>query len=960
MTNSLKKQALLGTAFVALSMTALQPAFAQDDAEDGDTIVVTGSRLSKSDSYSGIGPVSVFGSEEIEASGTPNIGEFLQEIPAAQSLGSDGTFVNNGSSGVTTLNLRGIGTERNLTLFNGRRVAPAGTGIDNIVDLSIFPTALLDRVEVLLDGASATYGSDAIAGVVNIITKDDFEGMSANMRYGVSEQSDANVFQADLAMGTAYDRGSFVFGFTYAEQQPLFQNERDISDCPEIEPLYNYLFTVYGSFFGVDPNTAPRGAGGGGFCSGSSFIPSGRFYTSSGSQTIDANGNPTPFSFFRDFYNFNPLNYLIAPRETISTYFHGDYEVNENLTLDMELLYAKRFSKQQLAPVPLGRGAQINTPGLVIPAGNPFNPFGEDVEYRKRMLDVGPRKPDQEADTIRAVIGAEGTFGGSGWDYSAYYSYENFLSANSTDNLIDMSRVQQALDVVPTTVSGAGVVTVGGTNYWCADSAARSLGCEPLNFFGEGSITPGAADFIGFKANNILKNESNSLAFYLTKNDFWSLPAGDVGISAGVEYRDVSGSDNVDSITVAGNSSGNPRNSTSGSYSATDVFIETHVPLISGKQFFEELSFDGAVRRTDYSSFDSKEVWRAGLSWVPTADLRFRASTSTSFRAPSLNDLFNGGSGGFPTYQDPCRAAVYSAITDPVQQANVLAQCAAEGVDATTFVSNNNQVLSFSAGNPNLLPERGQSFTAGMVYQASSGMLADYDFRASIDFWSLKLKDAITGSGTQATINNCYLNADPNACANVERQTGGDLLRVFTRNINSESNDYYEGVDFRFDAGREVGPGFLKGNLVGTYLIENTTTDQNGTSRDFVGNCYGFTVSCYNRVRINTYLDYSWSDWSVRWSTRYLDATEAQPAGVGDPAYDPNVYEVDAFWYHNLGVGYEVNDNVNVSFYVDNLFDKQPPYYKDFGGFFTPTENTPLGTYDVVGRYYSFRIGADF
>ncbi|MCF6293632.1 MAG: TonB-dependent receptor plug domain-containing protein, partial [Robiginitomaculum sp.] len=493
-----RNAALMGVAAVALMAV---PAVAQEQDDDDDEIVVTGSRIERSSNFTGVGPTTVLTKADIDISGKANLGDFLEELPSV-TFTADGANANNGSGGLATVNLRGLGASRLLVLFNGRRMNPVGSGTGNLVDLQIFPSSVINGITVLKDGAAAVYGADAMSGVLNFTTPDNFEGVDFVARTGISERGDGAFWNIGMTSGVTSDRGSAMLSLGYREQEGIFQADRPISDCPRLEP-------AWGGLFGVDVANDQ--------CSGSSFIPAGRIYTSLGSLLVDQPGagqTPRGFSFFGgDAYNFNPLNYLRTPSTTFNAFAKADYELTETINVELELMYSKRRSDQDLAPVPLGNGAQF-TYGLIIPAANPFNQQfwsqigapAEDVRYRKRMLDVGARLFSQTSDTVRAVIAFDGIvpgegnlpiLGGAKWD--AYYSIDANNGTDENRNLIDMFRVEQALnaEVAPgATAAGNGVVHVGGIFYRCADALARQLGCEPLNMFGNNSITPGAASFI--------------------------------------------------------------------------------------------------------------------------------------------------------------------------------------------------------------------------------------------------------------------------------------------------------------------------------------------------------------------------------------------------------------------------------------------------------------------------------
>jgi len=959
---------------------------AEEEGEEAEgvveEVVVTGSRISRLSNYDSTGPVEVFTVEQIYEAGKNNIGDYLIELPSAN-LSSNQRSINNGNSGTTEFNLRGAGSERLLTLINGRRVAPSGTGTGSAVDFQIFPLALVDSVEVLKDGASAVYGSDAISGVVNIKLR-DFEGFELVGNTGSSDYGDADQTLISVAFGSAGENSSIKAAISMSKNESLDMWDRDFSFCPRLEPDY----MLYFQYFGIPGHGAPGDKlSDEASCGASTFIPTGRFYTSSGSKTLyGAVGPDGPTSSFSwatysgngpgdpgnnmGMYNYSEWMQLLGGRENFQAWSTGTYELDSGVVMDFELGASRRKSDLMMAPVPMGSGAQ-NTYGLTIPATNPFNPFGEDLAYRKRMLDVGPRQFSQEADTLRLVIGASGTLDRLGSaDWEVYHTYQNFSSTQLTENYINMLRVEEAL----TTELGAGVM-VNGVGYRCVDAVARKLGCVPLNMFGGNSITEAAADYIRFNMLNRTGTIYKGYSANITNIEIAELPAGTIMAAIGFDISDLQGHEKVDAMTESGGSSGNPRLSTEGSYDNTDIYGEVSIPLLADVTAAQELTLDAAYRNTSYSAFDDESVQRVALKWKPHDDVTIRATASTSYKAPTISDLYFGGGGGFPTYVDPCEQGKQALYT-PEQQATAAVQCAAVGLDINTWATSNNQILALTVGNPELFPESGESLTYGVVWQPSTiEVLSNIDFKIAVDYFELEIEDAVVGTGSQNALNQCYLEGRQDFCALIDRAYGGDVNSVQYRLINSESMDRYRGIDyavnFTFEDIKRIG-GELQIDIIGTHLEENVTVDASGVSDDYVGKCFDFGESCYNRDRVNLALRYYKDDWSVALLTRFLSEIEVSDdvkeyfaeSPYGDPLPDGwqqevfDIYSIERYSISSLSVGYNLSESVMFNFGVQNLFDKKPPYYKDFFGFVDPQINTPQNTYDIVGRYYTlgFRI----
>lgn len=978
-------------AVVALLSFGFNTIVAEEEEESASTVeevVVTGSRIKRASNYDSTGPVEVFTAQQVLDAGKTSIGDFLIELPSAN-LASNQRSVNNGNSGTTELNLRGAGSNRLLTLINGRRVAPSGTGTGGAVDLQIFPLSLIDSVEVLKDGASAVYGSDAISGVLNIKLR-QFEGFEAYISEGASDRGDAKQDLISLSFGTAGENSSMVATLAQQTQDSLDMWDRDFSFCPRVEPDYMLYFQSFGiAGHGATGEKLGHQAS----CGASTFIPTGRFFTSAGSKTlydgVGPTGDVSSFSFAtysgnrmgdpqnnRGMYNYSEWMQLLGERENRQAWAAGNFETESGVVLDFQIGVSKRESDLVMAPVPMGLGAQV-TYGTLIPKDNPFMPESirdatpdAGLPYRKRMLDVGPRLFNQEANTYRMEFGATGTLDMLGADWEAYYTYQNFHQAQVTRNYINMLAVQNAFDVE----AGAGI-DINGTQYRCKDEIARQLGCVPLNMFGPNSITAAAADYIRQNEKNTYGTTYHGYAFNLTNIPVYELPAGEVLMAVGMEMIDLAGYETVDGLTEAGGSSGNPRLSTKGAYDSRDIYAEISIPLLADVPGFQELNIDYAYRATSYSQFDSESVDRTAIKWKPINDITIRATDSTSYKAPTISDLYFGGGGGFPTYVDPCEQNQYGTYTD-AQKATALAQCAAVGIDATTFSTENNQILELEVGNPNLTPEAGKNQTYGIVWEPTSiEFLENIDFKMAVDKFEMEIANAVVGSGVAATLNGCYVNGNSAQCALIERSYGGDITSVRTANLNSASIDLYKGTDFSFNMTFEdvamIG-GSIEVDLIGTHFEENVTVTASGISDDVVGDCYNFGESCFNRDRVNLAVRWRNEDWNVGLTTRYLseipvqdgvvDYFSAEGGAYGEGTYTQaqlediyDVYSIPDITYTYLNVGYRYSDSVQLTLAVSNLFDKQPPYYKDFFGFVDPQIQTPQNTYDIVGRY--FQVG---
>ncbi|MEM9302396.1 MAG: TonB-dependent receptor plug domain-containing protein, partial [Pseudomonadota bacterium] len=547
-------------------------ALAQDQDEDTaelDRLEVTGSRIKRADIESA-SPVFVIQREEIERTGLTSVGDLLQDLPIAGSALN--TQFNNGGNGSTNLDLRNLGANRLLVLLNGRRFV---TSLGGVVDLNNIPVAVIKRIEVLKDGASAVYGSDAISGVVNIITRDDFEGLQANAYFGQFEsENDGEIQSYDFSVGTTSDRGSVFFSASYVKAEDVFAGDRRISQEPQFgtgnafgssgTPQGRFGAASLGSFaLTTDPGAQVCN---GTVCDPSAFRP--------GDFSAGAPGDGA------DRFNFAPDNYLLTPQNRTNIFTQGTYDVTDDIRMTVEATYNNRESDTLLAPTPLFLGLFGSNLAAEVGVGanNPFNPFGVELAASswllgRRLIEAGPRNFTEEVDSYRFGFGLEGSFEAFDryFDWDVNYVYGKIEGSSTDFGLLNVQRVQRAL----------------------SDGCVTDPDCVPLNVFGGipgntnpqagdvGTITPDMVDFITFVGNESGGNELTNYTANLT-GELFELPAGPLAFAAGYEYRQTEGFDQPDALVAAGITSGNARQPTSGSVSVDEFYIELAVPILAG------------------------------------------------------------------------------------------------------------------------------------------------------------------------------------------------------------------------------------------------------------------------------------------------------------------------------------------------------------------------------------------
>ena len=933
-TNSkLAKSVKLACAFGAASTIGFTGAVnAQETEEAADAvekIEVTGSRIRRTD-IEGANPVTVMSRVDIEKFGITSIGDVLQAIPSAGS--AINTNNNNGGNGTTTINIRGIGSNRTLVLVNGKRWAPGLTGS---VDLNNIPASIIERIEVLKDGASAVYGSDAVAGVVNIITRQDFEGVHASGYIGQYDEGDGNKEQWDIGFGTSNDKGNVYFNISYVEEEPTLAGDREISAVPT---------------FGT-----PEGFG------GSSAPPQGRFWTfdqadNGFNEQGDGNGGLEPWVEPDSRFNFAPFNYLSTPQERTNIYTQARYELTDNLSVNVTGFYGNRKSEQALAPTPLFIGTAFGDTGFTLSADNPFSPYDFDVTtdqdvldadpnaremflFGRRMMEAGFRSFKQNVDQFQFNGGFEGVieFADREFFWDANYTYADITQNTSTDGLLNMDRVAQAI----------------------GDPANCTGECTPLNLFGgapnvigEGTITQEMLDYITFTAQDELNSSLESYSANIS-GELLELPAGYLAFASGYEKRWQSGYDQPDAIIAAGITSGNARQPTSGAFSVEEVYLELAVPLLSDMPGVEQLDLELATRYSDYSNFGDTTNSKIGLKWRINDDLLVRGTWSEAFRAPSLDELFSGNSDSFAPLTDPCNGG---AAGNPE-----LPGCA--GIPAS-YEQPNTQIRTTVGGNANLEAEEAESFTYGFVYspEAVEGLSITFDI------FDIEVDNAVSSVGAQTILNACA-QTGVNLCSLIERGAGGNVVDLFNGQVNL-GGQTTSGFDYNVAYNFETEYGDFRVNWDGTYVDERTTIvvdPVTNTSTEFNDAGLAGDRDVVPRLRTNLAVTWAYDDWTANWLVRFIGHTTEECSIDGDTldqqlCSDPSdelggdsFNELEDMAYHDVSLGYAVNDNLRITLGVNNLFDTDPEVsYSTFANSFDPS------MYEIPGQFFYTRVNLNF
>lgn len=967
-----KKTKVCSAVLVALSGVAAlssQPAFGQQSLAP---VEVTGSRIRSAGAESPT-PLQVLTSEDIAKSGATNVQELLLKNPTFGTPTISRTNSNFGTSsvGVATIDLRNLGEARTLVLVNGRRFVSGIPG-DSAVDLNTIPTDFVERIELLTGGASSVYGSDAVAGVVNIILKRDFEGLTLDASIGQSQEGDDKKKKFGMTFGSTSANGKAnVMGhFGYSKQGAVNSSDRAFAavDQASVGAFFTGeaadMFTPQRPFF-------------------SSFAPQGRFFHDTGSFTYDAQGNVIPFStngpagdgVGATGFNRSAFRTIAVPTERFLFAGKGDLAINENHTAFFEGTYAASQTKSRLEPFPLGAEDIFPATGGQVPAEflvngsvqrNPLVPDAlynlisdtdgdglRDYYFTRRLAEVGNRGNVADRDTFRVATGLKGSLTPV-WDYETFASYGATKESQTSSGQVNVLNFRSALEGVPDVddIDGDG----NTTEAICRDANARAQGCVPINLFGFNSISPASLKYV--TAPGLLATFTHQkMVGASVSGQPIKLPAGPLGIAAGVEYRTEYSRSEFDPLQQAGLNAGNAIPRTEGWFDVKELFVEAKVPLLRDQAFAKSLDVTGAVRGGKYSTVGSTLSWNTGLQWKPTSDLTFRATRALSTRAPNINELFSPPSQDFPTgLNDPC-LGVTATSTGPNDVAcrnapGVAANIAANG-SFTLNQSDLQGVSGFDRGNPNLQEERGNSLSLGLVFTPVRNVVL------TADYFSIKIDDAIVETPRQFILDQCY-SGDASLCQFITRRpaaiganSAGSLEFIDAAQTNS--GDYVtSGIDLTAAYADKVGPGQLSAKLSWTHLLKGYQTPLPGADRDpFIGEIGA------PKDKFSLALGYNFGPWGFTSQTTYLGKSSLDDTFLAGYDLAPGSVGIGAKVYNDFQVTYSIK-KLQYYFGIDNAFGtKPPPIISGLPGNSTGTE-TDAGTYDAIGRRFYVGLRASF
>lgn len=922
-------------------------------------VEITGSRI-PTINVEGPSPITVLGAKDIKADGVRNVESLLNNLP--QVFADQTGNVSNGSTGTATVSLRGLGADRTLVLVNGRRL-PFGSPANSAADINQIPAQLIKRVEVSTGGGSAVYGSDAIAGVVNFILNDKFEGVQidanhsffnhqqdgtagvagivagraatnpANFAVPGDKGRDGNSLDASLLIGSnfANGKGNATVYFGYKRDNALLQSQRDFSACSLTSSAAGFA------------------------CGGSNTNATGSFSSVSGAfrpQTVaDAAGNAR-LRAATDQYNFGPLNYFQRPSERYNVNAFAKYDLFENVKLYSEFSFHDDRTTGQIAPG--GVFGNIAT----LRGDNPLlsqsfrTAFGlnsptatTDVIVQRRNVEGGGRASEFRNTSFREVFGVKGDVGN--WTYDVFLQASKVIYSQSEQNYFSDTRINRALDVV----------NVGGVATCRSVVDGSDPACVPYNPYRLGGVTAAQLAYLQVPGSRQGSTEQlvqgasigSDLGNYGIK-----LPTANsgVGVSFGVEHRVDKLTLQTDSLTAAGDlsGSGGPTPGLSGRTRVSEAFGEVNIPLIEGKAFADFLNIKGQYRYSDYSSGATTDTYGVGVEWAPIKEVRFRGSYQRAVRAPNVVDLFQAqGNNLFDADEDPCAGTTPSAT---------LAACARTGVTAAQYGriqdSAAGQYNTLQGGNPNLKPESSDSYTIGVILQPVKNLTV------SVDYFDIKIKDTISTVAPTTILDQCLATGAPQFCSLVQRDRTGSLWllpegRIISTNLNI-GNTKTSGIDINASYAQKIANyGSLNFNIVGTWLDKLVVEEVPGLGSFDCAGLYGNSKCGQSNPTWRHKARLTWnSPWAfdVSASWRYFNSVDLERTS-SNPLLAGSVNAVDRTLktqnYFDIAGVWNVTKSLAISGGVNNVFDRDPPITSQLP-VGSGNGNTFPGFYDALGR----------
>jgi outer membrane receptor protein involved in Fe transport len=971
---------------------------APDNSEQSQgEIVVTGSRI-KSPTLTSPSPLQVITGADLQKQGTTNVQDILQLNPAIGVPGkSRVTTGNDTDPGLATLNLRNLGPDRTLVLIDGRRTVAGVPGTAQ-VDVSMIPASFVDRVDILTGGASAVYGSDAIAGVVNFIYKKKFEGVQLNLQDGISEKGDDHEVDANVTFGSnfadgrgnvmayvgwnqagvvsAADRGFSAGGYTSLGNSERKGGKTD-ANLQAAKDLFKPLYS-------------PSSVGPGGI-----FVIGG-----SSNQIINPDGTFRAYNSKTDGFNGSQYGQIASPTKRLTFAQRTNYDVTDKINVFLETTYVnvRTAGEREASPMrtdsPLGAfpgtsgfypiqfAVQDPTSGATVILNNPLVPAAvfaaatnrnnndtinsKDLSFliRTTAFAPGTRKTPTERDNFRIAVGGSVDFG-RGWSLDGYYQYSYTKQHQEMQGLANLYNLANALEVIPDVFD----YNHNGntTEAICLDANARAAGCVPINVYGLNAdgTTKMSQAAIDYLKTNLVRDSKQEMqvASLNLGGSLFNLPGGPLQVSVGAEYRTESSRDIFDPLTNQAKNGYVQLLNTQGSFDVKEVYGEVVAPILSDTPFFKNLTLRGAYRLSDYSTVGRFSAWNIGGEWAPIPDIRFRAVYAHAVRAPNIGELFAASAAGIVTITDPCQGVTLTSTgatsehcrADP----SVLANINTNGAFSLTFADLNG-VGGITASNPNIKQETGKTFTAGVVINPRS-IDALKNLTLTADYFDIQLEGAISRLSTTTVLNKCYVQGISDFCQFITRRSQpsgaysiGSVEQI-TRGLINSGGAFTRGLDFTLNYRHRAFGGTATLDASWTHLLKNgvipltgdrydNTRGELGTPIDKAMMTFDWSNDKFGVTVTNEYLGPQYLDYE-NFQTAFVLADGSLP--------DKSLFRIGSTIFTDAQVRFMGKKGWEFYVGAKNVFDvKMPALYGGIGGF------NPSSIYDPIGRRYyaGFRI----
>ncbi|ATC85951.1 MULTISPECIES: TonB-dependent receptor domain-containing protein [Pseudoalteromonas] len=923
--NQVSKAVRLAIAFGAAS-TAVFSAnsiAADEGVEKVERIQVTGSRIRSTDLETAQ-PIQTISREDIANQGFTSVIDLLENMSAAGSppISRSEPLSSGENVGGNYVNLRNLGTGRTLVLINGKRLGITTSGYQ---DLSAIPMGMVERIDVLKDGASAMYGSDAMAGVVNIITRKNFEGLEFTVYGGEYDEGDGEKKNISMVTGITGARGSITLGAEWRDEGDVWAKDRPFSEVsyPGYDITNNRtLVGQYGRFNYDDQWFVAKRPGDA--SSIDDFEP----------QTYE-NGSSVA----------QQQMHLETPISARSIYISSNYALTDDINFSSDIGYSEREATRQIAGYPYQSAAD----GIVLSGDSHFNPVGEDVSFTRRGWEV-PRVTDSNQDTLRFTAALEGSFEIADryfdWDIGGVYSKSSSLQVSNGD--FYKPAIEAATG--PSFLNSSGQVQCGTEAN--PISTAECTAWNPLAGFGAGSVENSLADpnvqaFL-YPTLHYRGETKTTMYFANISGLIAELPAGGLTFALGAEHREETGQYTPDALAQLGESTTLASGPTGGEYDVTEAYGELNIPILSDVAGAKSLSINLATRYSDYSTFGDTTNSKVGIEWRPIDDLLVRSTWSEGFRAPTINDLYGGSSQTFTTgFIDPCDSVYGTAAGSArcLQDVPANYRQLEQGFVPTTGPAAQTPVPFNSGSNEFLQPEESVSKTIGFVYNPS--YIENLDI--ILDWWSIKITDTVVSDTPNDILKDCYIGGDESRCAMFSRDANNSIVNDLTYGTRNAGFTETSGIDLALAYAFETEFGDFRTTMDSTYLLKYDSKSSNEASakvESAVGHEDVF------RIRSSVGLNWSYGDFSANWGIRYFSSMR-EDCYFDDRCSNPDFQrewtngavtpknKVGSTTFNDLQVSYNTPWESTLSVGANNVFDKQGPImysgpssaYSYYGGF---------------------------